>query len=98
MLAIELKLQNKSPISLFLFSLMLLSKALPGNPYLDEVRQHQANIIREEGKPDSEDLRAPARATRDQVQPTSFTMRKRTPKEVKIWPKVTQLGSSQAKV
>lgn len=37
MLAIQTKLQDKSRISLFLFSLMLMSKALPGNPYLDEV-------------------------------------------------------------
>lgn len=53
MLAIQMKLQNKSPISLFLFTLMLMSKALLGDPYLVEVRQHQVSIIRERGSKDS---------------------------------------------
>lgn len=52
MLATRTKLQNKSP----------MSKALLGNPYLPEVRQHQVSIIRERGSKDSEDLIALARA------------------------------------
>lgn len=52
MLAIQMKLQNKSP----------MSKVLLGNPYLAEVRQHQVSIIRERGSKDSEDLIALARA------------------------------------
>lgn len=39
-----------------------MSKALLGNPYLPEVRQHQVSIIRERGSKDSEDLIALARA------------------------------------